>query len=349
VTPTAASPDPGDMPISKAVDRWLKKRETDATEQTLRGYRSRLDQFLKWCDEHGVETVADLDPWTLDEWQIDLGDEGYAKTTIKARSNTVRLWLEYLETVDLAEGLSDAIDIPNVTRREEQDETRLKQDDARAALTFFRDSREYYGTAMHAVLEVIWHTGARMGAVQGLDLDDFDADEQTLHFSHRPDTTPLKNKHQGERVVGLSDEVTEALAFYVARERSDKRDAEGRSPLFSTRQGRASHSSIRTWCYQATQPCLWMACPHDKRRPTCDWTTREECSKCPSSRSPHAIRTGSITWQLNVGYPVQKVSKRANVSIDVLEQHYDMASQLEEYRNRREEYETNLDISQNNE
>jgi site-specific recombinase XerD len=341
-------PDPDDLTLGEAIDRWLRKRQTDATDETIRGYRSRMDQFLKWTAEHDLETIGDLDAWTLDEYQLDLRDQGYAPTTVKSRLNTVRLWVEYLEALDLVEtGLSAAIEIPNPSRSEEQSETRLAQDDALAALRLFRESREHYGTGMHAFLEMVWHVGARMGAVQALDLEDFDAEEQSLAFRHRPSTeTPLKNKDRGERYVGLSDPVVEALEFYVARERSDSRDRHGREPLFATRQGRASKTTLRAWSYQATQPCLWQECPHGKRRPTCEWTERTHASKCPSSRSPHAVRTGSITWQLNMGYPIELVAKRANATIPVIKQYYDQANPREEFYERRRDAETSLDISQ---
>lgn len=339
-------PDPEDVSIEDAIERWLRKRQTDSTDQTIRGYRSRLSQFQDWTDDRGIASLEDLDAWDLDEYQLDLRDEGYAPTTIKGRLNSLRLWIEYLEVLGLVEdGLSDAIEIPTLSQDQESDETRLEQQDALAALRFFRNSRRHYGTPMHACLEVIWHVGARMGAVIGLDLSDFDPDEQSLRFNHRPSSqTPLKNKRGGERYVGLSDSVVEALEFYVAREREEKRDRHGREPLFATRQGRASESTIRAYCYQATQPCFWVDCPHGKRRGTCDWTKRSHASKCPSSRSPHAIRTGSITWQLNMGYPIELVSKRANASIPVIKQYYDQANPAEEFHERRRDAETDLDI-----
>lgn len=344
---SSGRPDPEDLQLVEAVERWLQKRQTDSTQQTIRGYRSRLDQFLEWTAENEIHTVADLDAWTLDEYQLQVRNQGYAPTTIKSRLNTVRLFIEYLEVLELVErGLSDAIDIPQLTRQEEQSETRLEQEDALAALQFLRQSREYRGTARHAVLEIIWHVGARLGAVISLDASDFDPDDQSLRFVHRPSTgTVLKNKTRGERYVGLSEPVVDALEFYIARERSDKRDDAGRRPLFATRQGRASDSTIQAWCYRATQPCMWMDCPHGKRRPTCDWTTREHCSKCPSSRPPHDVRTGSITWQLNMGYPIELVAKRANATIPVIKQYYDQANPAEEFRERRQDAETELDIT----
>lgn len=176
-------PDPKDVSLEDAIERWLRKRQTDATEQTLRGYRSRMTQFLKWAIEQELETVAELDAWTLDEYQLHLRDQGFAPTTVKGRLNTVRLWIEYLEALDLVDsGLSDAIDVPNLSWSEEQSETRLAQDDALSALRLLRESQEHYGAGMHAVLEVIWHVGARMGASKALDLEDFNPEEQSLAF-----------------------------------------------------------------------------------------------------------------------------------------------------------------------
>lgn len=339
-------PEPNEWALDDAVERWIQKRETDSTDRTIRGYRNRLKQWLKWCEKHDVTTVGDLDSWLLDEYQLDLNSEGYAPTTIKGRLNTVRLFLEYLVVLEMVdESLPESIDIPNLTKQEEQSEERLEPDHAEQALSYFRDSREHYATPMHTFLEVAWHTGARVAALRGLDLPDFHADEQALEFRHRPASdTPLKNKHEGERWVGLSDEVCAVLRFYLARERYDRHDEHGREPLFATRQGRPSFTTLQAWSYLATQPCLWMSCPHSKRRETCTWTERSHSSKCPSSRSPHTIRTGSITWQLNIGVPIELVSERVNASIAVIKQYYDQASAEEEFEQRRQTTETQLDI-----
>jgi len=49
-------------------------------------------------------------------------------------------------------------------------------------------------------------------------------------------------------------------------------------------------------------------------------------SLCPSSVSPHAIRRGAITHHLNSDVPETAVGDRANVSLNVLENHYDQRS-----------------------
>lgn len=340
-------PDPDEWSLDDAIERWIQKRKSDSTEQTVRGYSSRLAQWQGWCDDHGVATVGNLDAWTLDQYQIDLNSEGYAPTTIKGRLNTLRLFIEWLVVQGMVDdSLPDAIDIPNLTKREEQNEERLESDHAKAALAYFRESTEQYATPMHAFLEVAWHTGARVSALRGLDLSDYHDDRQAVEFRHRPATdTPLKNKHEGERWVGLSSDVCDVLQFYIARERSDRADEHGRDALFAGRQGRPSLTTLQAWSYQATQPCLWMECPHSKRRQTCQWTQRSHASKCPSSRSPHTIRTGSITWQLNMGVPIEVVAERVNASIAVIKQYYDQADPEEAFERRRQTTAGDLDIN----
>jgi len=153
------------------------------------------------CDRNDIETLDDLDAWVLDEYDLDLRDQGLAPTTVKARLSTLRVFLKYCESIGAVEdGLHESIDIPTLSKSEEASEVRLAQEDAVASLEFFRDSRRYFGTAMHAFLEVIWHTGARMGSIRGLDRSDYDSERQYLQFVHRPSTgTPLKNDDDGQR------------------------------------------------------------------------------------------------------------------------------------------------------
>ncbi len=346
-----SQPTATELDIEEAVERWIRKRSTNSTHETVRGYKSRLDQWLKWCENNNVETVADLDAWTLDDWQLYLGEQGYAPTTVKGRLITVRLFLEYLEGLELVYSeLSETIDVPNLSKQEEQNEERLDTDHATAALSVLRDSPEHYATIKHTLLELAWHTGARLGGLQALDLSDFHPDEQAVEFRHRPQTgTPLKNKSHGERWVGLSEEVVDVIRYYIARERSDRRDEHGREPLLCGRQGRFSKTSIQAYSYQATHPCLWEACPHGKRRETCRWTQRNHASKCPSSRAPHRIRTGSITWQLNTGVPIEVVAERVNATVETIKQYYDQATARESFEQRRQSTEMKLDITGNHE
>lgn len=59
-------------------------------------------------------------------------------------------------------------------------------------------------------------------------------------------------------------------------------------------------------------------------------------SGCPSSVSPHAIRTGSITALRDSGTPREVVSDRGDVTEKILEKHYDKASKRQRMRRRKD-------------
>lgn len=225
------------------------------------------------------------------------------------------------------------------------DETRLRTEDARALLKYYD---EYdYGSRDHALLATYWYVGARLGGVRGLDLGDYNSEEAYLQFFHRPEEdTPLKNGRDGERAVALPREVYNILDTYIEEHRTDVLDEYGRSPVFTTPNGRASVYAHRARMYLATIPCLHSPCPHGKDPETCDWIDYSHASKCPSSRSPHQVRTGSITWQLNQGVPIERVAKRVNTSVRVLKRHYDQPDKIEEMEARRRQYIGRLDFEE---
>jgi hypothetical protein len=90
--------------------------------------------------------------------------------------------------------------------------------------------------------------------------------------------------------------------------------------------------------YLGTLPCLHSPCPHGNDPETCDYVDYSKASKCPSSRSPHQVRTGSITWQLNRGVPIEVVAERVNTSVRTLKRHYDQPTKREELEERRRQY-----------
>jgi len=59
-------------------------------------------------------------------------------------------------------------------------------------------------------------------------------------------------------------------------------------------------------------------------------------SRCPSSISPHAIRRGAITKHLSNDVPDKVVGDRMNVSLDVLEKHYDRRGEQKKAEQRRD-------------
>ncbi|WP_435125312.1 tyrosine-type recombinase/integrase [Halobaculum sp. D14] len=345
--------DPSDLTVHRATELFLESKSVDVTEKTVKDYRDRLRWFVNWCEENGIKTVGDLSGMAIDRARAARANEGVAPTTLKGMMVAINQLVDYLVGIGAVdEQLVESVDIPSLDTAEETSDTLLDEQTATNLLEFYRDSPGDYADAHHTFLELSWNTGARMGGLLALDLQDYDVINDdgavsggVLRFRHRPESeTPLKNKTKGERVVRISKEVAEVLQYYIARDRSDKRDDHGREPLLCGHQGRPSESTLRAWSYLATQPCAYMACPHGEQRETCQFRKRNHASKCPSSRSPHQIRSGSITWQLNRGIPLEHVAERVNASPEVIARFYDKAADERKMR-RREQYTEDLDIN----
>ncbi|WP_255681695.1 tyrosine-type recombinase/integrase [Natrinema sp. SYSU A 869] len=336
---------PEDMTPREAWHRYLDGRRTEITEETASTYHYRLKLFVEWCEENDIETVSELNGWVLDQYESARSGEGIAATTLHNEMETIEKFVEYLERIEAVDdGLADRVNIPDVPTDQKSRETKLETDRALELIRYYRSS-EQAGSRNHALLEVAWHTGARLGGLRALDLRDFDASEQTLEFVHRPETdTQLKNKHNGERIVGIRDGVAETLQRYIGSDRWDKHDDHGRQPLFSSLQGRPSTNTIRGWMYTATFPCVHGSCPHGHDPDDCEFRSHTHASKCPSSRAPHHVRTGSITWHQDRSVPREVTAERVNASQDVIDQFYDKATKRERMELRRRPHLEKLEI-----
>lgn len=333
--------DPSDWSPRRARERYIERRSSDSTEKTRKGWWYRLKLFVEWCESVGIETVSDLRPLDIDEYH-DQRAASVAPVTLEGEMSTLKEFLRYLGGLNAVdEGLQEAVHVPDLDDSERSSDVKLATPEAMAMLRYYRNSPEKRGTREHTLLELLWFTGARQGGIRSLDLRDVYLDENFVWFKHRPkEGTEMKNKLEGERPVGLPDHVMDVLETYIEHRRTDIHDDYGRAPLFTTREGRPSEDTIRKWSYLATLPCRHSPCPHGKERATCDWTTYAAASKCPSSRSPHQVRTGSITWQLNLGFPPPIVANRVNASPQTIRNHYDKADKQERRRRQRRRMET---------
>ena len=334
-------PDPTELSPRDAKERYLRRRKSDSTEKSVDGWEYRLKLFVEWCEGIGIAQVSDLRGYDLDEY-YELRSANVAPVTLEGEMWTLKMFFEFLEDIEAVEdGLAERVRIPDIDAEERSSDTKLHADDAKLLLTHYRQSEDDYGTRQHVFLELAWFTGARQGGLRALDIRDVHLDENPyVSFRHRPDSgTPLKNKRRGERPVGLPPETADAVQTYLDEYRHDTHDDNGRQPLLSSLRGRPSSNTVRIWSYLATLPCSYNVCPHGKDIATCEWRDRAHASKCPSSRSPHQIRTGTITWLLNLGWPPQDVAERVNATRKTIEEHYDKASPEERRRRQRERME----------
>jgi len=341
--------EPGDFDPTEAGAYWVNKRKIDHTENTIRSNRKGLEPFLLWCDEQDINRVGDLTEWIIEQYESYAhAREDWSPITVKNKLQTLKQFLRFLGEKGAFDGyLHPAVTVPDLERSQEVNTEKWDKTDALPQIRFMRNSTQWYGTFEHTVMEVLWFTARRVQAVEGLDLADYTrepdeddpADGPYIEFNHRPDEeTRLKNELDSEDPVEISEHLADVLDYYIARERKNKRGRNGRKPLFTTRQGRACIGKIRGAAYIATQPCIRIACPHGEAAKKCEYRKRDHASKCPSSRSPHRIRTGSIQWQLDQGIAPEDVSDRVDASVDTIRRHYDVPGDREKMENRRRKY-----------
>lgn len=335
-----------DLSPREAWERWLAKLRGSLADSSVSSYHYRTKHFIEWCEDRGIVSMDELTGWDIDSFEADRRDQGVKTISLNNELGTLEDFFEYCARIELVdESLPEKVEPPKVPTSKQVNDTRLTPSDAEALLDYYRNSPTEHASRAHVLLALAWYTGARLGALRGLDVEDFNHDEAALEFHHRPrEETPLKNGLDGERIVGIPDHVADLVEEYVRQHRLETFDDYGRRPLLTSQLGRGSKNGVRGWMYLATIPCLHSPCPHGNDPETCEFTDYTTASKCPSSRSPHQVRTGSVTWQLNREIPPERVSERVNTSIETLLRHYDQADKLEAMRERRRDYIDDLEF-----
>jgi site-specific recombinase XerD len=321
--------------VAEGIDRYLNHREIEVSAETLQTYDYSLRKFRRWCEEAGIEDLRALDGRTLDAYERHRRQQGVQATTLKGDMKDLRMAVRYWERIEAVPAdLSEKVPVRNPDKRDEVSQETLDAESAMPLLEYYRDRTP--GTRNHALLELAWSTAARLSGIRALDLGDYYPEEGYVWFQHRPDTgTPLKKDYDSERVVSIPERVCEALDAYWSNHRYGNRDDFGRHPLFTSQQGRPHKNTFRSWSYNLTQPCRYGPCPHGEDPEACEYREHGHYSKCPSSKSTHPIRKGSISWHLANGVPMEIVEARCDASREVIQLHYDMRSPEARMQHRR--------------
>ena len=326
------SPTPAD-----AVAEWLDVRRMQRQESTVYNDETRLAAFVEWCQTEGeVSDLSNLTGRHLHGF-VNWRRGQIADITLQKQLSSIREFLRWCADLDVVDdGLAESVHSPELPDGAEARDVHLKREDADAALDYL--NTHAYATAPHVCLALLWRTGMRLGALRAIDLRDLKPDKDAIQLVHRPKTgTGLKNDHDGERWVHIGQRLHDMVAAYVDGPRHNVTDEHGREPLVTTVHGRASDGTIRDWINGATRPCARAeGCPHgeDPQTAVCA-TQRSHAQDCPDSRSPHAVRRGSITAHLLNDVPPEVVSDRMDVSLETLYRHYDARREDQKMAQRR--------------
>ena len=324
----------------EAVQQYLTHRKTDLAESSHQNHRYRLERFLEWCEEEGIDNMNSITGRAIHTYTQARAEE-VASTTLRAQLSTIRSFLRFCERIEaVPEGVSEKTLTPSLNYGDEVQDGMLTAASAEAIQEYLRTFE--YVLFRHALFETLWHTGVWMGTARAFDVADYHSEDQYLEVVHRPETgttgTPLKNKERGERYINLSADVCDVLDDFLDVRHPHVEDEHGGVPLFGTETGRAGKTVIQKNIYAVMRPCHYTnECPYDREIEECEAVTDYgAASKCPSSVSPHPVRRGAITVHLNADVPKEVPSDCMDVSVDTLDKHYDGRMKAERRKQRRQ-------------
>jgi site-specific recombinase XerD len=307
-----------------ALSEWLDVVADSTRGSTADTYERRVDRFVSWCESEDILNLNEVTGRHIKAFR-DHRLPDCSTSTLTNELRTIRQFLQFGVAMEAVEpALPEAMGqiIPTLSKGEDSSDLLLGRDRALAILEhldkYQRASRE------HALFALLWDTGCRISGLRALDVGDFDAEDGTVTFRSRPDSgTRLKNGQSSERINVLDEETVDVVASYVRLHRNDRTDEFGREPLLTTKFGRHATTTVRRLVYELTQPCLRGDCPHDQEIESCEFRAHGHESKCPSSLSPHPVRTGRITDLRNRGCDIRYVSGRVDAIPETIRRYYD--------------------------
>lgn len=324
------------MTPQEAVNDYLEDVQGEVARTTYENHMSRLQRFLEWADDYGLDDMNNISGSKLHEFKQHRKQD-IAKITLKNQLGTIRQFLEFCEDIDVApNGVSRKVRLPSIELGEDVNDVHITQKEAEKVLEYCEDYE--YATMRYTVFYILWETGMRTGALRGLDVDDFVEDTGVLSLNHRPESdTPLKNKDQGARDVYITEELSGVICDFLEMHHPYVEDDHGRMPLVGGENGRTHGTTIQRNVYTLTRPCHYTnECPHGRDLQDCEATSYNTASKCPTSVSPHAVRKGSVTSHRKKSVPKDVTGERMDMSGDVLDKHYDKRTEREKMEQRRE-------------
>lgn len=333
------------MTPEAAVDKYFRTRNLKkGTEHTHQSALS--NHFVVWCEDvRGIKDMNELTGNDLAEYRVWRREEAPTKVdklrpkSEETQQKILRVFIKRCESWEVVTPrLHEYVLIPKLSRSDEVRDEVLDSHTAKQILDWL--GRYEYASLHHVIWLLYAESGARLGGIHSLDVADYvsERDGGYLKLRHRPKTgTTLKNGEEGERSVSITPGLCDVLDDYLEDKRVDKADEYGREPLLTTSHGRVSKSTIRTYFYAWTRPCvIGMECPYGRDSSECNAAKRNNWAyECPDSLSTHPIRKGYITAELKSGTSKMVLTERCDVSGKILDKHYDHRTEKEKMEARR--------------
>ncbi len=192
------------------IDAFMRylRLERNASEHTLRNYRSDLNQFLKFLNSQempGAVRVKKIDRLTLRRYMAFLQQIGNGKRSLARKISTLRSFFRFLRR----EGVLESNPARQVwTPRQDKKLPSFLGADEIKALLDAPDCTTFLGLRDRAILETLYSTGIRVGALVGINQGDVDL---------IGDIVKVREKGKKERLCPLGSYAVQALREYMKK------------------------------------------------------------------------------------------------------------------------------------
>ncbi len=268
------------MRVSEAIEGYLAHLGSvrRLSPATVRAYRSDLADLVR---ASGDPDVREIDVETLREWQWDATITGLSKATAARRTSTAKGFFAWAQEEGLIDGdpgqrlvaPKRGRTLPTVATAPALDAL-LTEAEAAA-----RDG-DPVALRDHALLELLYGTGARVSEICGLDVDDIDHERRTLR---------LRGKGDKERVVPYGAPAARALDAYLVRGRpalSARGEDAGAAVFLGARGSRLGPRAVHALVSRIVAPAVGA-----------------------ESLGPHALRHSAATHLLDGGADLRSVQE----------------------------------------
>ena len=228
-------------------------------DNSIKGYVSDLESFLKHLETLKVEEFSQLELTHIRSWLAELQASGAARSTMARRIVSIRAftywaasqgWIKSDLGAELAipkphRTLPEVLDIADTEIVLASAQTRVDEDPHPISI---RDL---------ALIEVLYATGIRVSEICGLDMRSIDESRNTLQ---------VMGKGSKERVVPMGIPAMNALRNYLSQARPElATDKSGSAVFLGSRGSRIDQRTVREVVYQAMAAVGSKMGPHGLR------------------------------------------------------------------------------------
>lgn len=99
----------------QARRQFLASKRGTVKQSTVRAYRFPTKHFVEFCENHGVETMDEVNGFLIESWKQARRNENIKLVTVYNNVKHLRVFIRWCESVELVEtGLADKMTVPSL-------------------------------------------------------------------------------------------------------------------------------------------------------------------------------------------------------------------------------------------